>query len=310
MDQSAHGSQQAIPGCSKNMPMTDNAVAGGSSSSNTYKNPVPSCSKNVSFAPTNSKKDDENNHKLFLIVYKFLQQQMAENDSLSALQKESLEVTIQCLGYAFQFYEFDNPDNNLQTLYEFFEKHKNEFAHKKYEMDSDSEHEITPEDIVKAEEFKEKGNQFMREEKFQEALECYDKAIRLNPDEPALYCNRAATYNNLKKFNEAIEDCNMALSLNRSYAKAYIRKGFAYERLKNNKKALKSYKKACQLEPENEHYKNLYNDASKRLKQKQDESTSTYNTMFLGPSVSSLPFAQLPEFDNLMQSLFSSVERQ
>lgn len=42
-------------------------------------------------------------------------------------------------------------------------------------MDSDSEHEITPEDIVKADEYKEKGNQFMREEKFQEALEFYDK---------------------------------------------------------------------------------------------------------------------------------------
>lgn len=141
MDQSGQSSQQAIPGCSKNMPMnqshsipstTDNAVAGSSSSSNTYKNPVPSCSKNVSFAPSSCKKENEKNYKLFLIVYKFLQQQMAENDSLSALQKESLEVTIQCLGFAFQFYEFDNPDTNLQTLYEFFEKHKNEFANKKY----------------------------------------------------------------------------------------------------------------------------------------------------------------------------------
>lgn len=55
------------------------------------------------------------------------------------------------------------------------------------------------------------------------------RAIRLNPDEPALYCNRAATYNNLKRFNEAIEDCNMALSLNRSYAKAYIRKGYEFK---------------------------------------------------------------------------------
>ena len=137
MDQN---SQHAIPGCSKNMSMnqtqpipstTDNVVAGGSSSSNTYKNPVPSCSKNVQYPSSNSKKDNEKNYKLFLIVYKFLQQQMAENDNLSALQKESLEVTIQCLGYAFQFYEFDNPDNDLQTLYEFFEKHKNEFAHNK-----------------------------------------------------------------------------------------------------------------------------------------------------------------------------------
>lgn len=88
---------------------------------------------------------------------------------------------------------------------------------------------------------------------------------------------------------------------------------FAYEKLNDNKHALKSYKKAYQLEPENEHYKNLYAEASKRFKQKQDESTSTASNsfnMFLGPNVSSLPFGQLPEFDNLMESLFSGVERQ
>lgn len=46
-------------------------------------------------------------------------------------------------------------------------------------MDSDSEHEVTPEDIVQAEEYKEKGNKLMREEKFQEALEFYDKLVYL-----------------------------------------------------------------------------------------------------------------------------------
>lgn len=136
MDQGSSNSQQAMPGCSKNTtynPSTssrsaDWAVAGSSSSSN----PVPGCSKNVSFAASSSKTDKEKNHQLFLIVYKFLQQQMAENNSLNALQKESLEVIVQCLGYSFQFYEFDHVENDLQSLYEFFEKHKNDFTRKKY----------------------------------------------------------------------------------------------------------------------------------------------------------------------------------
>mgnify|MGYP003729947825 CR=1 FL=1 len=50
------------------------------------------------------------------------------------------------------------------------------------------------------------------------------RAIGLNPKEPALYCNRAAAYNNMNKFKEAIEDCNQALALNSSYAKAYVRR--------------------------------------------------------------------------------------
>lgn len=37
------------------------------------------------------------------------------------------------------------------------------------------EHEVSPEDIVKADEYKEKGNKLMREEKFLEALGFYEK---------------------------------------------------------------------------------------------------------------------------------------
>ncbi len=72
---------------------------------------------------------NEKNRALFLIVYKFLQQQMNENQNLNAVQKESLEVVVHCLGYAFQFFEFDYVENNLQKIYDFFEKHKHD--HKK-----------------------------------------------------------------------------------------------------------------------------------------------------------------------------------
>lgn len=85
---------------------------------------------------------------------------------------------------------------------------------------------------------------------------------------------------------------------------------FAHERLKNPKKALKCYKKAYQLEPENEHYKTMYTEASKRLKQKQEEPTSGYNTMFLGSNMPSFAMGQLPDIDNLMESIFNTVGRQ
>lgn len=84
--------------------------------------------------------------------------------------------------------------------------------------------------------------------------------------------------------------------------------------MKDFKHALKSYKKAHLLEPENEHYKNLYNEASRRLKPRQDESTSTPGTsfnMFLGSNMPSVPFVDdIPAFDNLMETIFSGVERQ
>lgn len=83
-------------------------------------------SKTVSCASQN----DDKTRKLYLIVYKFLQQQMTENQNLNATQKESLEVIVHCLGYAFQFFEFDYVEHSLPKIYDFFEKHKHDFKKK------------------------------------------------------------------------------------------------------------------------------------------------------------------------------------
>lgn len=53
---------------------------------------------------------------------------MNENQSLNAVQKESLEVVVHCLGYAFQFFEFDFVEHNLEKIYEFFVKHKKDMG--------------------------------------------------------------------------------------------------------------------------------------------------------------------------------------
>lgn len=82
----------------------------------------------------------------------------------------------------------------------------------------------------------------------------------------------------------------------------------AYEKLKDNKQALESYKKAFQLEPDNENYKTMYLDATKRLEPKEQESASSSSTaptafnMFLGSNMTSLPFGQ--GLDSLVASVF------
>lgn len=120
---------------------------------------------------------------------------MNENQSLNAVQKESLEVVVHCLGYAFQFFEFDFVEHNLEKIYEFFIKHKKDLGTENvsdfilffylsclyvtyfvgFQEQEPEEPEISPEVIVAADEFKEKGNKLMREEKFKEALQFYDK---------------------------------------------------------------------------------------------------------------------------------------
>jgi stress-induced-phosphoprotein 1 len=49
-----------------------------------------------------------------------------------------------------------------------------------------------------AEDAKNKGNEAFKKKNFNEALNLYDEAIRLNPNEPLYYNNKAAAYIELK----------------------------------------------------------------------------------------------------------------
>jgi small glutamine-rich tetratricopeptide repeat-containing protein alpha len=49
---------------------------------------------------------------------------------------------------------------------------------------------VTPEQRAAADRLKGEGNVFMKEEKYEEALECYSKAIEQDGQNAVYYCNR------------------------------------------------------------------------------------------------------------------------
>lgn len=102
---------------------------------------------------------------------------------------------------------------------------------------------------------KTEGNNLMRTEKFQEALEMYSKAIELDGSNPVFYCNRAAAHSKMNNHHLAIEDCQRAIDMDPSYSKAYGRMGLAHSSLNKHKEAVDNFKKALELEPDNESYK-------------------------------------------------------
>ena len=93
-----------------------------------------------------------------------------------------------------------------------------------------------------AKEWKDKGNSLVKEKKYKEALDCYTKAIKIDPNDPILYSNRSAMHLNLSEFDEAINDAEKAISLKPDYAKAYLRKGKALEGQQRIQEALDTYK--------------------------------------------------------------------
>jgi len=67
--------------------------------------------------------------------------------------------------------------------------------------------------MVNAEKWKQKGNKLFQAGRFDEALECYSRAIIKNPNEAIYFTNRAACQLRLNKWDLAAYDCRKALEL-------------------------------------------------------------------------------------------------
>ena len=89
--------------------------------------------------------------------------------------------------------------------------------------------------------WKDKGNLYVQERNYTEALKCYTQAIELDSNDPILYSNRSAMYYNLEDYDNAINDADKAISLKPNYPKAYLRKGNALQGKKLFNEALNTY---------------------------------------------------------------------
>ena len=65
----------------------------------------------------------------------------------------------------------------------------------------------------KAEQFKERGNAYYKEESYQDAVRFYTQAISLNPSMGSYYGNRAAAWVMLKEYRRGIQDCTDGIGL-------------------------------------------------------------------------------------------------
>uniref|UniRef100_A0A803KMY2 RNA-polymerase II-associated protein 3-like C-terminal domain-containing protein n=1 Tax=Chenopodium quinoa TaxID=63459 RepID=A0A803KMY2_CHEQI len=85
---------------------------------------------------------------------------------------------------------------------------------------------MTDENTVDAASEKDLGNEYFKQKKFNEAIDCYSRSIALSPTAVA-YANRAMSYLKIKRFQEAEDDCTEALNLDDRYIKAYSHVEFA-----------------------------------------------------------------------------------
>ncbi|XP_011038926.1 PREDICTED: RNA polymerase II-associated protein 3-like isoform X3 [Populus euphratica] len=115
----------------------------------------------------------------------------------------------------------------------------------------------TDEITVDATTEKELGNEYFKQKKFNEAIECYSRSIALSPTAVA-YANRAMAYLKIKRFREAEDDCTETLNLDDHYIKAYSRRATARKELGKLKESIEDSEFALKLEPINQEIKKQY----------------------------------------------------
>lgn len=117
-------------------------------------------------------------------------------------------------------------------------------------------------DPAKAEEAKEKGNEYFKNGDYAEAVKFYTEAIKRNPDDPKYYSNRAACYTKLAAFDLGLKDCDECVRLDPKFIKGWIRKGKILQGMQQQSKAITAYQKALEIDPSNQEALDGYRSCS------------------------------------------------
>lgn len=126
-------------------------------------------------------------------------------------------------------------------------------------------------DPVKAQEAKERGNAFFRENKFGDAVREYEDAVKRDPENAPLRNNLAAALVKIMDLSGAKRTIEKAIELDPKYVKAWAKKGDIEFLMKEYHKAMDSYKAGLAVEEGN----SLCNDGLRKVMIKINEANNS-----------------------------------
>jgi len=94
-----------------------------------------------------------------------------------------------------------------------------------------------------------RGLEYMNENKMDQALTDYNKAIELKPNYTEAYVNRGNIMRGNQKNVDALNDYNKALAVNPNFSKAYFNRGILYMNEQRFEESLSDFSKAIELNP-------------------------------------------------------------
>lgn len=97
--------------------------------------------------------------------------------------------------------------------------------------------------------YRRQGDRYYILNQYEQAIECYTKAIEKQPDTALFYHDRGYTYDDLKQYELAIADYSKAIELNPNHPEAYNNRGYSYIHLKKYDQAIADFNIAMELDP-------------------------------------------------------------
>lgn len=121
--------------------------------------------------------------------------------------------------------------------------------------------------------YTERSKCYMKLDKFDEALADANKAISMDSKSSEAYLCRGVVHRLLEDYELAIRDYTSAVTYNPSNAIAYYNRGIAYSQMDEHQKAIQDYSKAIELSPE-DHQAYLNRGIEKLILDKTDDACS------------------------------------
>ncbi|KAH9476040.1 Small glutamine-rich tetratricopeptide repeat-containing protein 2 [Psilocybe cubensis] len=106
---------------------------------------------------------------------------------------------------------------------------------------------VTPENRIKAEVFKDQGNEALKNGQWQKAVDSYTEALKIDSNNAVYFSNRSAALLSLEDFDGAVYDAFVATRLDPKYAKAWSRLGLAELKRGYGNKAKAAYERAIEV---------------------------------------------------------------
>jgi Flp pilus assembly protein TadD/DNA-binding MarR family transcriptional regulator len=93
------------------------------------------------------------------------------------------------------------------------------------------------------------GNLHISEKRYEEALEAFNKAVKINPKDGYALSRNGVALINLGRYEEALDVFNKAIEINSKDGIAFSGKGFALVNLSRNEEALEAFDRALEINP-------------------------------------------------------------